>query len=710
MAQQNSASAFVVPPRYILAYLVKRYWSKKPLVFALLVGTVGMRQVRRRQLRLRDVEHSQLLRRSTVSALPRPPESERAPDAKAAQGQAAKAGEVTAGEVAKVAAGDVAKASPVVEKKPEKKKPIRVDDVFFRRLRRLLPVLVPGWRSKESILLASQTAMLVARSLLSIHISELMGEGLVAVMQRSPWLFTKTLSDFLVSGLLASVANSSLKYMGNLMAAWFRENLTKDVHRRYMANDNYYRAGVLAVGEQRLDNLDQRIVSDLNNFTKTLADLYSRTFKPALDLILCTNTMARSLGIKGPLIMYSYFIFSQIGLRAVSPPLAKMVAQQQAIEGSFRRCHTRLLSHAEEVAFIQGARREEEILNAQMLHVSTFADNLSLQQLKQGVADQFVLKYLASCVGWPVIALPFIIYEQGGDPVVWVAQYRVADDLIRQASTACGDLLLIYKKLQILSGYTARVAELLEALEGMSMPPASPGRAAAGRSATALSAEGASIETPDGRLLVSGLNISLPRGQSLLVTGPNGAGKTSFFRTMAGLWSCKDGTVFGPPRDGEDGARREMLYLPQKPYLVAGSLRDQVIYPLTAESAAAGRQGGAAAVDGEVREALRLAGMERFAEEGLDRVHAEWDDILSGGEKQRMGWGRLFFHSPAFAALDEATSAINVQQEGPLYQAAVDKGITLLSIAHRPTVRQYHQQELNISGDGSGQWTLSTVE
>jgi len=551
---------------------------------------------------------------------------------------------------------------------------------------------------------------LIARSLLSVHISELIGEGLVAVMQRSPRLFANTLSDFLVSGLLASVANSSLKYMGNLMAAWFRENLTKDVHRRYMANDNYYRAGVLAVGEQRLDNLDQRIVSDLNNFTKMLADLYSKTFKPALDLALCTNTLARSLGFKGPMIMYSYFIFSQAFLRAFSPPLANMVAQQQAIEGSFRRCHTRLLSHAEEVAFIQGGRREEELLNGQMLQVSTFAENLSLKQLRQGIADQFFVKYFASCVGWPVIALPFILYEQAGDPIEWVARYRVADDLIRQASAALGDLLLIYKKLQTLSGYTARVAELLEALERMPMPIESGSLAFADASVAALSADGASIETPDGRNLVSGLSLSLPRGQSLLVTGPNGAGKTSFFRTMAGLWPCKVGVISGPPRQTQKVARPEMLYLPQNPYLVAGSLRDQVIYPLAFESAAARRQGGSTAVDDEIRESLRLAGMERFAEEGLDRVHAEWDDVLSGGEKQRMGWARLFFHSPAFAALDEATSAINVQQEGPLYQAAVDRGITLLSIAHRPTVRQYHQQELNIVGDGSGEWTLSKVE
>merc|ERR1719379_2692057 len=163
--------------------------------------------------------------------------------------------------------------------------------------------------------------------------------------------------------------------------------------------------------------------------------------------------------------MYSYFVLCSAGLRAVSPPTAKLTAQQQAVEGDFRRCHARLLAHAEEVAFIAGAAREETILDEQLQRVSSFAEHLSLKQFHQGTLDQFGLKYLASCVGWPIIALPFILYEQKDDPVEWLARYRVADDLIRQASASFGDLMLVHKKLQILSGFTARVAELVEAFD-----------------------------------------------------------------------------------------------------------------------------------------------------------------------------------------------------------------------------------------------------
>lgn len=297
-----------------------------------------------------------------------------------------------------------------------------------------------------------------------------------------------------------------------------------------------------------------------------------------------------------------------------------------------------------------------------------------------------------------------------------IARYRVADDLIRQGSAALGDLLMVYKKLQTLSGYTARVSELVEALDAMSKDAneasakasakaSSRGPSRSGEKAQpAVSLSHVKVETPDGRMLIKDLTMQMQQGESLLVTGPNGAGKSSLFRVLAGLWPCKEGKAHGP-----SPAKREVLYLPQTPYLVMGSLRDQVIYPDTPAEAAA-KHGNKASADDAVRDALNSAGLQRLAEGQLDIAHREWDDVLSGGEKQRMGWARLFFHSPAFAALDEATSAVNVQQEGPLYQEALDRKIMLLSIAHRPTVRHFHQWELNVVGDGSGSCTLSKIE
>ncbi len=106
---------------------------------------------------------------------------------------------------------------------------------------------------------------------------------------------------------------------------------------------------------------------------------------------------------------------------------------------------------------------------------------------------------------------------------------------------------------------------------------------------------------------------------------------------------------------------------------------------------------------------LALAGVDRLASTstgGLDRLHDEWDDVLSGGERQRLAFARLYFHKPRFAVLDEATSAINPNEEIELYKNIHQFNCTVFSIAHRLELRSMHHYELRIFGDGSGGWEL----
>ena len=92
----------------------------------------------------------------------------------------------------------------------------------------------------------------------------------------------------------------------------------------------------------------------------------------------------------------------------------------------------------------------------------------------------------------------------------------------------------------------------------------------------------------------------------------------------------------------------------------------------------------------------------------LSLIHEEWADVLSGGERQRMGFARLYFHRPKFAVLDEATSAINPDEESSLYQKLCSS-TTVLSIAHRLELRKFHDRELRIVGDGTGAWELKPL-
>mmetsp|Transcript_22235 Transcript_22235/g.75493 ORF Transcript_22235/g.75493 Transcript_22235/m.75493 type:complete len:659 (-) Transcript_22235:114-2090(-) len=592
---------------------------------------------------------------------------------------------------------------PAGEKKPadeggavakKKSRNATIDAVFMKRMAYLLRIVVPGLNSKSSMLLCTQSTVLVARTLLSLRMARRTGDGLTAVLERSWTKFGLCLSDFFVTGVCAAITNSALKYFTNSITVEFRQLLTERVHGRYLKDRAYYKAAVLRLGN--LDNADQRIVEDLNQWCHTAADLFSRTFKPALDVTLATARMGESLGYSGLAILYTYFVASGFVVRAVSPPFGKYIAQQQMLEGDFRRQHSRLITHAEEVAFLDGAQCEEEILNEKLNEVTTYSTWYYLMQFKQGIIDQYTIKYLASMVGWPVIAVPFILSDATG--VEAAARYREADTLIQQASSSITDLMMVYKKVQKLAGFTARVVELIEAVD--EAEGAGAGGLTVCDDAENIRFEDVDVKAPDGRLLVKGLTLDIKQGQNILVTGANGAGKTSMFRVLAGLWPAAAGNVVRPASEVNESGEVSLFYVPQRPYLVSGTLRDQVMYPA--------RKGGAGPtekLDREVRSCLErvgLAGLVDKNPEGLDHAPHDWADVLSGGEKQRVGLARLLFHAPRFAILDEATSAMTIEGEAKLYDEILAQGTTVFSIAHRKELRRFHQTRVDLAADGTG--------
>ena len=661
-----------------------------------------------------------------------------------------------------------------------RRKAAAVDATFVKRMAFILRIVVPSLTSKEAMLLAIQSLMLISRSFISLRIARKGGDGLQAVMERSWKKFFMVLGDFFVSGVAASVVNSALKYLTNSITVAFRQRLTTYVHQRYLADQAYYRAAVLRVGN--LDNADQRIVEDLNQFCHTAADLFGRTFKPLLDVVLSTVRMGENMGYGGLSVLYAYFFLSGAVIRSVSPPFSEYIARTQKLEGDFRRMHSRLITHAEEVAFLDGARRERGILDAKLESTTTWSQFYFYLQFKQGVIDQYFVKYFASMIGWPVLAFPFLAVDRSAKSAAEIAaRYRESDTLIQSASSSIGDLMMVYKKLQRLAGFTARVVELLEAVDtyhkerletnnaasveviskgrkpsvdgvkgegergeagdgamgtpggvksivaaiesrsspapvrsdfgGTPLADRSPGDAAAGGGVITGSTEdgvrfdGVTVYSPDGRLLVKDVTFSLKPKENLFVTGANGAGKTSLFRVLAGLWAPTAGTVTRPDvitAGGSTSAPFQVFYVPQKPYLVSGSLRDQVMYPLPGDPAA----------DDAVLEALSRVNLLKLVDaqpQGLDHTPHDWADVLSGGEKQRVGLARLYFHRPAYAVLDEATSAINPDEEGAFYKHLTTLNITAFSIAHRMELKRFHHHHLHFHADGSGGWTMSRI-
>ena len=199
------------------------------------------------------------------------------------------------------------------------------------------------------------------------------------------------------------------------------------------------------------------------------------------------------------------------------------------------------------------------------------------------------------------------------------------------------------------------------------------------------------VITPTGDLLVKDLSLVIESGHSCLISGPNGSGKSSLFRLLGGLWPLFGGGEVVKP------APKDLFYVPQRPYLPLGSLRDQLIYPLSEEDFfTQGRN------DSELLQLLRTVHLEYLIDRAgaLDAVR-DWQDVLSGGEKQRIAMARLFLHRPRFAILDECTSAVSIDVEAQLYEHAQNElKMTLFTISHRPSLDRFHAFRLAFDGQG----------
>ena len=239
--------------------------------------------------------------------------------------------------------------------------------------------------------------------------------------------------------------------------------------------------------------------------------------------------------------------------------------------------------------------------------------------------------------------------------------------------------------------------------------------------------------------LVRDLSFSVQPGEHLLILGRSGCGKTSLLRALAGLWGDGDGAVSlaaaadGTGSNNGDGASpprlspRDVFFLPQKPYLILGTLREQLLYPVwtgapppdasgAAPSEAAVAAAAAAAAlppppdDAALRSALAAVALEALALRpgGLDAT-ADWAAVLSLGEQQRLAFARLLLAKPRLALLDESSSALDGDGEAAAYAALRAAGTTYVSVGHRDSLRAAHARALRIAGDGNGGWALQPL-
>ncbi|GAK68093.1 ATP-binding cassette transporter [Moesziomyces antarcticus] len=616
-------------------------------------------------------------------------------------------------------------------------KKVGVNKEFFRQLKAIFRILIPRRNSKEVFIFLLHTSFLVLRTYLSMLVARLDGVIVRDLVSANGRGFLRGLGLWFLLGIPSTYTNSMIRFLQSKLAIGFRTRLTRYVHDLYL-NDkaNFYRIVNL---DGRLDAADQYITTDIARFCETLAALYSNVSKPVLDLIIFNYALSRSLGPMGVLGLASNYLFTGWILRQVTPAFGKLAAIEAKLEGDFRSAHSRLITNAEEIAFYNGASIEAGILNRAYIRLVRHINSIFKIRVAFNMTEDFVLKYAWSAAGYVIIAAPFLFgnkqpkTEAAVDvpaPKREVVDSTVASKtesyisnrrLLLSLADAGSRLMYSYKELAELAGFTSRVYTLISTLhllnkeQYQSMPrPVElgadkpfydlgniQGEVVVGSDTVAFDKVPIVAPAPGlergGEELVRDLTLRVKPGEHVLITGPNGVGKTAIARVVAGLWPVFQGRLERP-------SINDIMFLPQRPYLSVGSLREQVIYPYTyPEHVASGK------TDEDLLAILKDVHLAYLpSREGGWETRKEWKDVLSGGEKQRMGMARLLYHQPRFGILDECTSAVSTDVEGLMYAKAKDLGITLITISHRPSLFKYHEVLLRLTGE-EGAWETDYI-
>ena len=292
--------------------------------------------------------------------------------------------------------------------------------------------------------------------------------------------------------------------------------------------------------------------------------------------------------------------------------------------------------------------------------------------------------------------------------------------MLLSSSDAVGRVMFSYKEVSELAGYTSRVASLLSVMDDIQAgrfekrlvsssvalsPIANPTSPKIQENeimdSSILSQRGITIESddivftdvpivsPSGDILVEKLSFTVKPGHHLLIVGPNGCGKSSLFRILGGLWPVYGGSVKKPDY-------KDIFYIPQRPYLSRGTLRQQIIYPDSLRQMRAKN-----VTDDDLLKYLQEVEIAQIVDRpnGWD-AEDEWPSVLSIGLQQRVAMARLFYHKPKYAILDECTSSVTLEVEKAMYDTAKSLGVTLMTVSHRRSLWRYHGWILQFDGQG----------
>jgi putative ATP-binding cassette transporter len=502
--------------------------------------------------------------------------------------------------------------------------------------------------------------------------------ALVAYDQDGFW---KIVAIYAFCLVLALPIRALQSYIIPRLGLLWREWLSGRLLGRYLSNRAYYVLNPNDETAEEIDNPDQRISQDTASFTSTSLSVTVEI----LSALLTFFSFIIVLWTISPTLALWLLVYSVAGTAVIVFASRKLVAlnyQQLKLEADFRYGLVHIRDNAEAIAFYRGEQQESREAERRLDGAITNYNRLIIWEALISVIQRSY-DYFSRFLPWLVIA-----------PVYFAKQ--VDFGVFGQASIAFSQVLFsvsyIVNNIDRLAAFSAAISRLegfqgkVEAIGQESEPAqASP---AAGQADQIVVRHVDLMPPRTDRTLIRDLSLSIGQGQRLLVVGPSGCGKTSFLRLVSGLWPPAAGSVQRPPEG-------DLLFIPQKPYMLLGSLREQLAYPLDP----------ARFTDAQLRHVLEQVRLPELVTRYPDLgIKQDWPRLLSLGEQQRLAFARLLLNGPRFVVLDEATSALDVATERHLYSLLAEREMACVSVGHRPTLTAFHDTVLEL--DGTGAWRL----
>jgi putative ATP-binding cassette transporter len=504
---------------------------------------------------------------------------------------------------------------------------------------------------------------------------------MTAIIQKNPAAYWKALGWYLATFALAVPIGVYYRWVEERLALLWREWMAQHLVKRYFNNRAYFRLR----GSESVDNPDQRISEDVRNFTTSSLSFMLIALNSLVTLVAFIGVLWL---ISGTLVimLVTYALAGTAVSIAIARKLVRLHYHQYEKEADFRYGLVRVRDNAESIAFYRGEKREHlDLFN----RLAAAVGNMRLIIILNRRLGFFTTSY-----NYLALVLPVLVVA----PMFMRGQVEFG--VVTQAAGAFAQVLaafsLIITQFGGLSTYLASVQRLGSLWDQLDEHDNEEERIAleteneTSEDSLMVKLDKLTICTPGKqRILVRELSLELRARQSLMIMGPSGTGKSSVLRTIAGLWPGGGGSLERP-------AFAHLMFLPQRPYMVEGSLRDQLLYPYPDRGVP----------DEEIRRVVaevNLSEVFNRVDDDLERV-LDWSNVLSLGEQQRIAFARLFLRKPKFAFLDEATSALDEQNQQELYQLIKGSGIGFISVGHRTTLINFHDRLLEL--DRSGSWEI----